>query len=369
VNGQWIGQYTGSDNGRIILNVDERPNTFEGIVYLHSTNSALPSVVGSFQTPGKGRNFQFRVTGILPINPDTGLADVWDNVKTRYPDAQLSSFVDVEGSWNDSHLRLKWTNDVLMKGECDLPRSQADEPSELAVKQMHWAEFKRHVEGLVTKRYLFRGQDQQKRLRTAFHRSGRANMVRLVNEDIPALRRHLSARTKHVFNLLAPDETGAFYTLVQHHGYPTPLLDWSYSPYVAAFFAYRSIPNRKAALAPPDARVRIHIFDQAQWRADWPQPLQLLSAWLYVSVGEFLAIENERLIPQQAASTVTNVDDIEAYIRSMERGKTYLTAIDLPVKDRREVMGELAYMGITAGSLFPGLDGACEELRERNFDL
>jgi hypothetical protein len=32
-------------------------------------------------------------------------------------------------------------------------------------------------------------------------------------------------------------------------------------------------------------------------------------------------------------------------------------------------MRELGYMGITAGSLFPGIDGACEELRERNFDI
>lgn len=33
------------------------------------------------------------------------------------------------------------------------------------------------------------------------------------------------------------------------------------------------------------------------------------------------------------------------------------------------VMNELACMGITAGSLFPGLDGAYEELAERNFEL
>jgi hypothetical protein len=30
-------------------------------------------------------------------------------------------------------------------------------------------------------------------------------------------------------------------------------------------------------------------------------------------------------------------------------------------------MQELSMMGLTAGSLFPGFDGACEELRERNF--
>jgi hypothetical protein len=31
-------------------------------------------------------------------------------------------------------------------------------------------------------------------------------------------------------------------------------------------------------------------------------------------------------------------------------------------------MNELAYVGITAAALFPGLDGAYEELAERNFD-
>ena len=50
------------------------------------------------------------------------------------------------------------------------------------------------------------------------------------------------------------------------------------------------------------------------------------------------------MIPQQAASTVTNVDDIEAYIRSKDHsGKTYLTAIDLPMRDRKHVIRELGY--------------------------
>jgi len=77
------------------------------------------------------------------------------------------------------------------------------------------------------------------------------------------------------------------------------------------------------------------------------------------------------MIPQQAASTITNVDDIESYIKSLEKidGGTYLRAIDLPWSERRAVIQELNYMGITAASLFPGLDGACEELKERHFDI
>ena len=91
----------------------------------------------------------------------------------------------------------------------------------------------------------------------------------------------------------------------------------------------------------------------------------------HLSFMEFVAVENERMIPQQAASTVSNIDDIESYVALMGKGKgsVYLSAIDLPVRDRRQVIREVRYMGITAGALFPGLDGACEELKERNFEL
>jgi hypothetical protein len=74
------------------------------------------------------------------------------------------------------------------------------------------------------------------------------------------------------------------------------------------------------------------------------------------------------MIPQQAASTLTSIDDVETFIRQRETDtKKYLQAIDLPVRERKQIIRELSYMGITAGSLFPGLDGACEELAERNF--
>jgi len=55
--------------------------------------------------------------------------------------------------------------------------------------------------------------------------------------------------------------------------------------------------------------------------------------------------------------------------QTIGKGKPYLTAIDLPVSQRSTVFADLAHMGITAGSLFPELDGICEEMRERHFPL
>jgi hypothetical protein len=137
---------------------------------------------------------------------------------------------------------------------------------------------------------------------------------------------------------------------------------------VAAFFAYRGISNQEAESAPLEANARIHIFDSIEWMNSW-QPVALLThPQLHVTVREHIAIENERMIPQQAASTITSLGDIETYIRSRESDKkTYLRGIDLPVRERKRVIRELGYMGITASSLFRGLDDACEELKERGF--
>lgn len=62
------------------------------------------------------------------------------------------------------------------------------------------------------------------------------------------------------------------------------------------------------------------------------------------------------MIPQQAASTITSIDDIETYLRSRETDKKkYRQAIDLPVRERKRVIRDLSYMGNTTGSLFPRL--------------
>ena len=70
-------------------------------------------------------------------------------------------------------------------------------------------------------------------------------------------------------------------------------------------------------------------------------------------------------------SSFTTVDDIESYIGDKEAKvkKQFLRVVDLPLGERDLVIRELTLMGVTPSSLFPGIEGTCEELRERFFSV
>ncbi len=48
--------------------------------------------------------------------------------------------------------------------------------------------------------------------------------------------------------------------------------------------------------------------------------------------------------------------------------ETWQSAIDIQANERVVAMRDLRFMGITAGSMFPGIDSVWEEVRERNFE-
>src|SRR6266581_564304 len=185
MQGQWIGQYSGSNRGLIIVNVDEFPSYFEGFAFINDSNPKLASTAAFFRTTDKASNFKFRTLQLGVVDPRSGLADTWNNVRHLYSETlNMPLFADVEGSWNATELRLSWVTNLETQGTCALPRSKADQPSDLAALQYDWAKFKAEVSSLKGRRFIFRGQNGLWRLRTAFHRTGRANLQRFVADDI-----------------------------------------------------------------------------------------------------------------------------------------------------------------------------------------
>lgn len=384
MKGQWIGKFSEINpsginiTGSVIINIDESSTHYQGVATLIEDDPKLPDIYAFFMTNDKSRNFKINRVALLPINPENGMpvetTNDWEIIKQRYGVVQMANIIELQGNLKEDKLMLKWTSELGANGNCVFNKTKAGEPSEYkpTLNINDWNDYKNYVNDLENRRFIFRGQkDNRRRLRTTFHRGGRADLNKFELEDIETLHKNLCSMTRHFFDLKDSKENGAFHNLIRHHGYPTPLLDWTYSPYIAAFFAYRGITNSDALKAGDDKKVRIFIFNQEEWQKDFNRVSILRYSYPYISVLEALAIDNKRMIPQQAVSTVTNIDDIEDFIRrkESEKNKKYLEVIDMPLNFRKKVMQELSRMGITAGSLFPGLDGACEELKERFFDI
>jgi hypothetical protein len=147
--------------------------------------------------------------------------------------------------------------------------------------------------------------------------------------------------------------------MAQHNGLPTRLLDWSYSPYVAAYFAYSWFlfekPDDPAAL---QGNVAIWILDLEEVEEKAPAgQLQI------VSVQDH---ENSRLGNQFGVFTYlkTNDSSLEDYLVSpaIALGGA-LVKLELPRAECRTALQDLILMGIHHGTIFPGREGIAQTIK------
>lgn len=235
---------------------------------------------------------------------------------------------------------------------------------ETTATKMSWSEVKDEIakhSNKVQGDFWFRGQPSNKlRLTTSFHRQRRYDLLRYDQEALQLLCREIESLLCRRIELSDPVEYGAFLSLAQHHGFPTPLLDWTASPYVAAYFALSGEAREDDA--------RLFAFNFAQW-AKLPQPRSIANPLPAVSAHEFKYDHNPRHLPQQSRHTFSNVADIGGFMQIVgeQRAFKYLKAIDIPVGEWATALKDLRAMGITKESLFPNIDETCKTLKERLF--
>lgn len=244
------------------------------------------------------------------------------------------------------------------------------QPPLAADMKLSWGEFKDFVseQCVPNPGLFFRGHRSNRfKLRSSFHRCGRNDLHAYLEVDIPNLVREVNAVSPHLYNPRDAEDFGALLSLAQHHGYPTPLLDWTLSPYVAAFFAF---DGSRAAKDESVEYVRIYVFNSSLWEQGTNNRSSLRDPIPNISFHQFAAHNNPRCVPQQAIASFTSVDDMEDFFRRYEKrkGRKPLVVIDIPVQEERRALRELHLMGITAATLFPGLDGVCRSLRAGYFE-
>lgn len=368
-SGQWTGHSEGDPPGRVLLELDLDPvsKASIGVAYLFSPDpSSIPSAFAEIRLDSASKVFSSSAAA-KPFDARFGRILTQNDVQNHFKEIQFPEKVEIKfRRVSKDRLNVDWTTEIGTKGTTELIRSRlpisSGRPSDPLVKS--WDDYKKHVSSLDFRDFIFRGQSHPFPLQTTFHRSRRKVLPTYLNKDIQLLYRSITGRIRHVFNLDRPDELGAMLNLAQHHGFPTPLLDWTYSPFVAAWFAFERITKSRK----PPEKVRILSIDRNKFLS-LNQFQNLTFTLPHISILDALAIENDRAIPQQGLLMLTNLQDVESHIGQLEDhlGATLLAAYDLPVEDAKDAMNDLAMMGITRSTLMPGIESICLDLKDRLF--
>ena len=178
--------------------------------------------------------------------------------------------------------------------------------------------------------------------------------------DLPNPQKYREWIDDHDGVMFARYEGYEYLAFLRHHGFPSPFLDWTASPYIAVFFAMRDVESRADSVS-----VYVFLEDIGQGKVSSSDRPNIHSLGSYAPV-------HERHFLQQSEYTICvqrGDDDILYYARHEDAlSETPLTQQDILWKlnihasQRKNFLTRLDAMNINDFSLFGTLDSLASAL-------
>lgn len=251
-----------------------------------------------------------------------------------------------------------------------------------------WANETKSSYALAGSDLLFRGQANSSwRLETTLDRAGKSNLAvreyyrlitvgigptvaSLTDLNVPGYDRDVVSRLQEQESFFDGDRlpSGLLYeymAYLRHHKFPSPLLDWSRSPYVAAFFAFNSekvkSQNRSIYVyCESPGGTKGGAVGEPTIRPLWPN----IKAHVRHFRQQSAYTVCEAYMPQHGWYYASHQD---AFDRARP-GQDFLWRFDLPDTERIPVLRLLDDFNLNAYSLFDSEESLLETLWYREFD-
>ncbi len=226
--------------------------------------------------------------------------------------------------------------------------------------------------------YLFRGQsDSNKKLKTTLERIKNKPSCSEYHRIIESSKSHIESLTGAYWDLPPfveskstpmPPQAYPFMVYLRHHKFPSPLLDWTRSPYIAAFFAFSDILSQNENKDDANISIFAYLEHLESGKSGWEEAPKI------IQLGPNVRTHKRHYLQQSEYTICTKIENGKNYYWNHEevfdvdhKDQDICIKYTMPISEKPKVLRKLDLMNINAYSLFDYEEALIHTLAVRNF--